>query len=156
MNQQTSSNNSTGLLDALTRQAETPSKQEKIQNRILTVEDSSVIQNTIKRVLEFQEYHVTTAKEGKEALKICKEKPAFDLILMDVAMPILDGMDCVKSIRALAERAKAEVPIIAVTGNAESHTHKDFLQAGFNALHQKPINFDILSKLVREYLQITS
>ena len=156
MTEQAPSNNNTGLLDALTRPAEKNSQKEVSKKEILIVEDSSVIQNAIKRVLEFQEYDVTTAKEGQEALEICNKRPKpFDLILMDVAMPILDGIQCIKSIRALKDRAKAEVPTIAVTGNSEAYTPTEFLRAGFNELHEKPINFDKLSGLVREYLQLT-
>ena len=150
---QTPFNKQEGVLDTLTKPAPKPAPRQSITYKILIVEDSSVIQNAIKNVLTFQQYEVALAKDGKEALKECnKNLEPFDIILMDVAMPVLDGIKCLKEVRALKDVAKANVPVIAVTGNAEAYTIKEFLQAGFNALHEKPIEFDSLSRTIREYL----
>ncbi|MEL6412937.1 MAG: response regulator [Bacteroidota bacterium] len=153
MIEQTPLSGSKGILDTLTKPSPASPPSKSNTEKILIVEDSSVIQNVLKSVLKFQQYEVATAKDGREALKQCHENPEpFKMILMDLAMPILNGIKCLKEIRALKDPAKANVPIIAVTGNAEAYTTKEFLQAGVYALHEKPIEFDGLSKTIREYL----
>ena len=121
------------------------------KKKILVVEDSSVIQNVIRQILEFQNYDVTSAKDGREALELC-EAHQYDIILMDISMPFLDGTATLKGIRALEDKKKASVPVLAVTGNIENYTAQEFIRAGFNDLHEKPIDFDELSALVHKHL----
>lgn len=144
-----------GVLDKLSELDNIHKQGKSRQRTILVIEDSSVIQNMIRRVLEFQHYEVTTAKDGRKALSLC-EQNNYDLILMDLAMPILGGVACLKAIRAMEDRRKATTPVIAVTGNSEAYTPKEFMQAGFNAFHQKPIDFDELSKLILEFIAGTN
>ena len=141
-------------LDALEQLAHPakPETQKKVsKKKILVVEDSSVIQNIIRQILEFQQYDVTSAKDGREALSLYNAHD-YDLILMDISMPFLDGTATLKSIRALKDKKKAAVPVIAVTGNVENYTPQEFVRAGFNDLHEKPIDFDKLSALVHKHL----
>lgn len=126
-------------------------KKAAIIPKILVVEDSTVVQNMVKQVLEFQEYRVDTAKNGKEALKLYSGAH-YDLVLMDINMPVMDGVECLKRIRAMADKKKASIPVIAITGNAEEYSEHEFLQAGFSAVYQKPVDFDRLSKLIQEYM----
>lgn len=117
--------------------------------RILIAEDSSVIQNLTKKILSFQGFDVSSAKNGKEVLDFL-EKDSFDVILMDINMPVMDGMDCTKSIRAL-NNEKSKTPVIAITGNARNYTEEEFKAAGINAFLQKPLNFDLLVETVKKY-----
>jgi len=118
--------------------------------KILIAEDSSVIQNLTKKILQFQNFEVFSAKNGQEVLNNLKDSD-FDAILMDINMPIMDGMECTKKIREFDNPTKASVPVIAITGNARNYTNEEFTEAGINAFLQKPLNFDLLVETVKKY-----
>jgi two-component system, cell cycle response regulator DivK len=117
--------------------------------KVLIAEDSSVIQNIAKKVLEFQNFEISSAKNGKEVLKML-EKEQYDVILMDINMPQMDGMECAKQIRQLTDTAKAQIPIVAITGNAKNYSLEDFKTVGINDYMPKPINFDALIELIKK------
>ena len=118
--------------------------------KILVAEDSSVIQNITKKVLQFQNFDIKSAKNGQQVLKMI-EKEDFAAILMDINMPILDGMSCAKKIRSLPDPKKSNIPIIAITGNAQNYTMDDFTNAGINDYLPKPLNFDKLVLTVKKH-----
>lgn len=118
--------------------------------KVLVAEDSSVIQNLTKKILQFQNYEITSVKNGKEVMKEL-EKANFDIILMDINMPQMDGMTCATEIRKLSDKVKAEVPIVAITGNAKNYSEEDFKAAGINEYLQKPLDFDKLVLVVKKY-----
>ncbi|WP_026999987.1 response regulator [Eisenibacter elegans] len=119
------------------------------EKKILIAEDSSVIQNIAAKVLSFQQYSITPAKNGKEVLKKL-ENEYFDVILMDINMPQMDGMECARQIRALSDEKKAAIPIVAITGNAKNYSMEDFKEAGIHEYVPKPIDFDRLVELVKQ------
>jgi hypothetical protein len=118
--------------------------------KVLIAEDSSVIQNLTKKILQFQNYEITAVKNGKEVMKEL-EIGSFDIILMDINMPQMDGMTCAQEIRKLSDPIKAGIPIVAITGNAKNYSDEDFKSAGINAYLQKPLDFDRLVEVVKEY-----
>ncbi|MBC7451557.1 MAG: response regulator [Cytophagales bacterium] len=118
--------------------------------KVLVAEDSSVIQNLTKKILQFQNYEITAVKNGKEVMKEL-EKSNFDIILMDINMPQMDGMTCAKEIRKMSDPVKAAIPIVAITGNAKNYSDEDFKSAGINQYLQKPLDFDKLVEVVKEY-----
>jgi CheY-like chemotaxis protein len=65
-------------------------------------------------------------------------------------MPVMNGVDCAKAIRALADTQKATTPIVAITGNAANYTQEQFKEMGFDAYIPKPINFDLLIDVVKK------
>ena len=117
--------------------------------KILIAEDSSVIQNLTKKILQFQNFEVFSAKNGQEVLKHL-EKSKYDAILMDINMPVMDGMECTRKIRELGSE-KSETPVIAITGNARNYSDEEFKEAGINAFLQKPLNFDLLVETVKKF-----
>ncbi len=118
--------------------------------KILIAEDSSVIQNIATKVLSFQRYEIDSAKDGKQVMKkVAKEN--YDVILMDINMPKMDGMECSREIRAMEDTQKANTPIIAITGNAKNYSMEDFKAVGINDFMPKPIDFDLLVQKVKEY-----
>ncbi|MBY5949899.1 response regulator [Algoriphagus sp. NF] len=119
--------------------------------RILVGEDSSIIINLTKSVLAFENYEMTAAKNGKQVLEKF-EKEDFDLILMDISMPVLDGIACTKEIRKMTDEKKAKVPIIAISGNIHNMTHDEFRKAGFDDFLQKPLDYDRLLATVKKFL----
>ncbi|QCK14782.1 response regulator [Mangrovivirga cuniculi] len=118
--------------------------------KVLIAEDSSVIQNLTKKILTIQNYKITSAKNGEEVIKALKDTD-FDVILMDINMPKMDGMECARQIRSMEEKEKANTPIIAITGNAKNYSMDDFTSVGINDYIPKPINFDTLVKAVKKY-----
>ncbi len=119
--------------------------------KVLVAEDSSVIINLTKNVLAFENYQIIAVKNGKQVLeRILTED--IDLILMDINMPIMDGIECAKAVRVLSDSEKSKLPIIAITGNYKNYTLDDFKKAGFNDYVQKPLDYDQLLATVKKYL----
>ncbi|GAB3514083.1 response regulator [Emticicia fontis] len=116
--------------------------------RVLIAEDSSVIQNLAKKILEFQNFEITAVKNGEQVMQLL-DKEDFDILLLDINMPIMDGMECIKAIRELSDKKKANVPAVAITGNAKNYSEDDFKNAGFNDALMKPLNFDRLVTVVK-------
>jgi two-component system, cell cycle response regulator DivK len=116
--------------------------------KVLIAEDSSVIQNLTKKILQIQNYQIFSAKNGLEVLAML-ENDFFDIILMDINMPKMDGMECAEKIRALSDPKKSKIPIVAITGNARNYTLEEFKKVGINDFLQKPLNFDNLVETVK-------
>ena len=117
---------------------------------ILIAEDSSVILNLTKKILELQKYRILTAKNGGEVIKQV-ENNKIDAILMDLNIPVKNGMDCTREIRSHENKEIASIPIIAVTGNANNYSMQDFKEAGINDYLPKPLDFDQLVETVKRY-----
>lgn len=120
--------------------------------KVLIAEDSSVIQNLTRKILQLQNYQIDSAKNGKQVLQKL-ENEYFDVILMDINMPTMDGIECAREIRALPDEKKANIPIIAITGNARNYTLEDFKSVGINEYVPKPLNFDNLVNMVKKYTE---
>jgi len=120
--------------------------------RVLVGEDSSVIINLTKNVLAFENYEMKAAKNGEQVLDLL-QKEDFDLILMDISMPKLDGVACTQAIRKMDDPKKSNIPIIAISGNVKNYTNEDFRAMGFNGFIQKPLDFDLLLATVNETLK---
>jgi two-component system cell cycle response regulator DivK len=118
---------------------------------VLIAEDSSVIQNLTKKILEQQNLKVLTAKNGKEVLALLETEPVH-LILMDINMPQMDGITCVQNIRSSTKEEIKNIPVLAITGNARNYTEEEFKDAGINEFLQKPVDFDHLVEVVKRWL----
>lgn len=128
----------------------TKKNRESKRKKVLVVEDSPIIQNLTRKVFEFQEYEVYSTKDGRKVVGLLK-KDDYEIVLLDINMPKGDGMTCIGEIRGMSDKKKAKIPVIAVTGNAEGYTSEEFIEAGFDAYVQKPVNYDGLLQLVRNY-----
>jgi signal transduction histidine kinase/CheY-like chemotaxis protein/HPt (histidine-containing phosphotransfer) domain-containing protein len=114
--------------------------------RILLVEDNKVNQIVATRFLARLGQDVEIANDGAEAVSISREK-AFDLILMDMQMPVMDGIEATK--RIIAEGGpSAEVPIIAMTANASDDDRRRCLDAGMKGFEAKPVTLERLRKMI--------
>jgi two-component system sensor histidine kinase/response regulator len=107
--------------------------------RILLTEDNAVNQRLASRLLEKQGHVVMMADDGVKALKACNEN-TFDLILMDVQMPVMDGMEATAAIRQTEQTTGHHIPIIAMTAHAMAGDRKRFLNAGMDGYVSKPIH----------------
>lgn len=121
-----------------------------MHKRVLIAEDSSVIQNLTKKILIMQQYDIDAAKNGKQVIDKV-QKNQYDVILMDINIPQIDGMECARQIRQMDDKSKKNIPIIAISGNALNYTMEDFKKAGINEFMPKPLDFDELVELVKKY-----
>ena len=109
--------------------------------RVLLVEDHPLNQLIAKRILQNSGVEVFTADNGAECLKVLSESQNgyFDAVLMDIRMPVMDGLTATEKIRAMERKDCREVPIIAMTANAFEEDVKRTKEAGMNAHLAKPI-----------------
>lgn len=106
-----------------------------------------MIQNLAKRVLEFSDYDIRLAKHGKEVIEMV-QKQRYDLIILDIIMPVMDGMECVRILRSMSDNINQHVPVVAISGNARNYSAADFHAAGFTAFLAKPLDYDKLMETV--------
>ena len=118
---------------------------------ILLVEDNPVNRKVALSMLEKLSYRVSTAHNGQEAIDILKLYD-IDLVLMDVQMPILDGLTATRLIRDGADVLNTAVPIIAMTANAMKRDKDACIEAGMNAYIAKPVHRDELASVIEENL----
>ena len=127
-----------------------PDAVETMRRTILLVEDNPINQKVACKVLEKHGYRVISAYNGREALEIL-ENDVFDLILMDVQMPEMDGVETTRAIRQGAvSLCRPSVPIIALTAHSSMGDRERFFAAGVNDYVAKPFQVnELLAKVVR-------
>jgi CheY-like chemotaxis protein len=118
---------------------------------ILIAEDSSVILNLTRKILELQKYKIVLAKNGGEVMKQIEGNP-IDCVLMDINIAVKDGMQCTREIRAHADAKINKLPIIAITGNANNYSMEQFREAGVTDYLPKPLDFDALVRVVKQHV----
>ena len=120
--------------------------------RVLLAEDNPVNQRLMVRLLENQGHQVTTADDGSAALRALEEH-RFDLILMDVQMPVMDGLQATAAIRERERSGDSRVPIIALTAHAMAGDRERFLSNGMDSYISKPVRPDELLRVIDDLLQ---
>jgi CheY-like chemotaxis protein len=115
--------------------------------RVLLAEDSPAMQMLVRYMLEHRGHEVTVVENGLEAVVLAGRRP-FDVVLMDVQMPIMDGCQAVAAIRQFRDAAKAGVPVIAMTLDGEGLDRERCLAAGMDGYIQKPVARGELIELV--------
>ena len=132
-----------------------PSDQKCLRGtRILLTEDNDLNAEIATELLQEEGCTVDRAKDGVECVDML-EKAAngtYQLILMDIQMPVMNGYDAVRKIRGLDDPQKANIPIIAMTANAFTEDRQVALDAGMNDHIAKPINMNVLVPTLRKYL----
>ncbi len=113
--------------------------------KVLVAEDSSVIQNLLKKILMFENCKITSAKDGEKVLDLF-DQDDYDLVIMDINLPKIDGIEATKKIRS-----KSDIPIIGISGNAKNQPESVFFDAGMNEYMQKPLDYDKLIEWVKKY-----
>lgn len=117
--------------------------------RVLLVEDTAANQKLVQTVLSKRGHHVSITSTGYQALEVIR-KQSFDVILMDIRMPGIDGCEATQAIKTLADRSKATVPVIGITASATKSDEQHCLQAGMSAYVSKPFNLEHLIEVVEE------
>ena len=118
--------------------------------RVLVVDDNAANRQVLKALLGAMEAEVTLACDGQEAVRLWTDG-VWDIVLMDINMPVMDGLEATRAIRTLeAGRGHAPMPIIAVTASVLSHETARYYEAGMTAVVAKPIELaDLASILAR-------
>jgi CheY-like chemotaxis protein len=121
--------------------------------RVLLVEDNVVNQRIACTLLERQGHVVVVAENGRAALEAL-ECTDFDLVLMDVQMPVMDGLAATTAIRRREEGTGRHVPIVALTANALKGDRERCLEAGMDGYVAKPFHFHSLWREVEQVLAV--
>ena len=118
--------------------------------RVLLVVDNAINMEIAHAILEEEHLNITEAKNGKEALEIFQNSKLneYDVIIMDVMMPVMDGLEATKAIRMLEREDAKRIPIIAMTANAFEEDRKACLDAGMDEHIGKPIDIPLLKRTI--------
>ena len=127
------------------------SKLEPNQFRILIVDDKAANRLILSRLLNRTGYLTLEADDGLHALKQINNRSS-DLIIMDVEMPNMDGLEAIRQIRALRDPRLSSLPILAATGNPQEESQRELMTAGANAFLTKPFDAAILFKTIGQLL----
>ncbi|GAA3919086.1 PAS domain S-box protein [Hymenobacter algoricola] len=120
--------------------------------RALLAEDNAVNQFLVKTLLHSWGFHVDTATTGPEAL-VCFRQNAYDVVLMDIQMPGMDGAAATRLLRQHPDPQRAATPVLALTAHAMRGEAQRYLAAGFNAYLSKPFREEELFRIIADLLQ---
>ena len=122
--------------------------------RVLLVEDNELNAEIAIEILKEMEFEVEHANNGQQCLDMLDNAPSdyYDIILMDIQMPVMDGYETTRAIRALYDNVKANIPILAMTANAFAEDRIQAFRCGMNAHISKPINVVELMKALASNL----
>jgi CheY-like chemotaxis protein len=138
-----------------------PKEDEKISDKVslkgvkaLLVEDNELNMEIATEILGDEEMVITQAVNGKDALDKFTDSAVgtYDVILMDVMMPVMNGIEATMAIRASAHPQARTIPIIAMTANAYKEDEEKVIAAGMNAHVAKPVNVDLLMTVLGHYV----
>ena len=123
--------------------------------RLLLVEDNELNREIAATILKEVGFIIDTAVDGQDAVNIIKESPAslYELILMDVQMPVMNGYEATRAIRSLDDPIKANLPIIAMTANVFKKDLNDAKEAGMNGHIAKPLDIEKMFATLAEFLK---
>lgn len=122
--------------------------------RILLAEDNELNQEIAEEILGEAGFTVEIAENGQIAVDMLRRSEAgyYQLVLMDVQMPVMNGYEAAKAIRELENRRLASIPMIAMTANAFEEDRKEALKSGMNGHIAKPINIEVLFETMNKIL----
>ena len=121
----------------------------------LAAEDNEINAEILREILAYEKADCEIVENGQLAVERFEraEVGEFDAILMDVQMPVMNGYEATRAIRALAREDARTIPIIAMTANAFAEDEKEALDAGMNVHLAKPIDIELLKQVIMQYTQ---
>ena len=134
------------------KKQKTQKKSERVQSQsqhtILVVEDDETSFRFLKEILDRNGLNVIRAINGEEALHLTEQYPEIKLVLMDIKMPVMDGLDATRQIK----KSRPELPVIAETAYASEEDRQRSLDAGCDDFISKPINKELLMSIIRKFI----
>ena len=120
----------------------------------LAAEDNEINAEILREILAIENAACEIVENGQLAVErfAASAEGEFDAILMDVQMPVMNGYEATKAIRAMSRKDAGEIPIIAMTANAFAEDEKEALRAGMNVHLAKPVNVELLKAIIRQYV----
>lgn len=118
--------------------------------KILIADDNEMNRSLMFALLQRSGHEVLEAADGAHAVRLAKEHIP-DLIIMDIQMPVLDGVTALRMLRA--DESAKKIPVIAVTSYAMKGDKERFLNAGFDSYISKPININEVAKFIEQYIK---
>lgn len=121
----------------------------------LAAEDNEINAEILREILLLEKAGCDIVENGQLALERFEgsKEGEFDAILMDVQMPVMNGYDATRAIRALERADARKIPIIAMTANAFAQDEREALNAGMDVHLTKPIDIELLKKVIRQYVK---
>ena len=110
-------------------------------------EDNAVNRKLALLMLGKEGYTAASVENGKDAVQALRED-VFDLVLMDVQMPVMDGVEATRKIREMEEKTGRHVPIVALTANAMKGDRERYLEAGMDDYMTKPFKWELLRQVI--------
>ena len=104
---------------------------------ILVIEDNDSSRKLVRDVLKFRGYEIVEAETGEDGVRMAQERPPH-LVLMDIRLPGIDGIEALRQLRALA--VTREIPVLAMTASVMTEHRQKIMDAGFDGFQSKPIN----------------
>lgn len=129
-------------------------EESQTMKRLLLVEDNELNMEIAKTLIEMRHYQVETADNGQVAVNMFKKAPVgyYDAILMDIRMPVMNGLEASGCIRNMKEKKGESIPIIAMSANAFEEDQHEAIQYGIDDYLVKPIDMDKLFELLKKKL----
>lgn len=120
----------------------------------MIVEDVDLNAEILADLLEMEDFSSERAENGEIAVNMFKDNPPnyYDAILMDLRMPVMDGLNAARNIRALDRPDASSIPIIALTANASFDDRQNVIEAGMNSHLSKPIDSDLLFETLKKLI----
>ncbi|MCM1258984.1 MAG: ATP-binding protein [Roseburia sp.] len=139
------------------KEEEIPQKSQSVSFegfRVLVVEDNELNAEIICELLQERDFAVDVVFDGKQAVNRLEETPegTYDVVLMDIMMPVMDGMQATSALRHSKRQDLREIPIVAVSANAFDEDMEKSLECGMNGHLSKPVNIDLLLSTLEEIL----
>ena len=119
-------------------------------NRILIIDDDKTLCELIKRSVQAENIEADFCNTGKEGLQKLREHE-YQLVVLDVMMPVMDGLEAARYIRWSNKENARDIPIIAMTANAFTEDRRRVLEAGMNEHLAKPLESEVLIKTIANY-----
>lgn len=124
-----------------------------MHNRILIVDDVEINQELAKMIVVSKGFEVDIASNGEEAVESVTRNE-YDLVFMDIHMPVMDGIEATKTIRSLPDKQKSSIAIVALTANV-GLSQADYKEIGFNESLSKPVSEKIITDVIKRYTSWT-
>ncbi len=123
--------------------------------RILLVEDVELNREIAEFILDEAGFLVESAPDGTDAVSMVEKSPEgyYDAVLMDVQMPVMNGYEATKAIRALCRKDVTNLPIIAMTANAMDEDKEAALKSGMNAHIAKPLDIELFMSVLQQFIR---